>query len=226
MIEEEKKANQKQDVESQGQQLQSSLRQGQAKVSVFRGLKTVKLQPVPDLFKELCFYLEICSDGKPQSQAFEKAVIECGGKVSRRLGKHVTHLVWSQGKKKTLEKALEYEDIKIVSSLWLQDTFNDMKLADENDFVPSALNDLLDQVKEHLGSELNQISKSLNKKASQANKKKRTLSDIAQTRLYERRQSELSRRTDSKNKLLSQPTMPATGEKQEGCETEESFDAE
>ena len=65
-----------------------------------------------------------------------------------------------------MQKALEYEGIKIVSSLWLQDTFNDMKLADENDFAPSALNDLLDEVREHLGSELNQISKGLNKKAS------------------------------------------------------------
>ena len=58
-------------------------------------MKTVTHKPVPDLFKGLCFYLEICTDGKPQNAAFEKAVGECGGKISRRLGKHVTHLVWS-----------------------------------------------------------------------------------------------------------------------------------
>lgn len=45
-----------------------------------------------------------------------------GGKVSRRLGKHVTHLVWSQGRPKTLKKAQEYEGIKIISTLWFQET--------------------------------------------------------------------------------------------------------
>jgi len=79
------------------------------------------VEPNPTLFKNLIFYLEIKSgdggDAQPNT-FFEKVVIECGGKLSRRLGKHVTHLVWSQGKEATLKRALEYDDLKIVSTLW------------------------------------------------------------------------------------------------------------
>lgn len=66
-----------------------------------------------------------------------------GGKVSRRLGKHVTHLVWSQGRPKTLKKAQEYEGIKIISTLWFQETLREMKLADESHHKPSALEEIL-----------------------------------------------------------------------------------
>ena len=70
-----------------------------------------------------------------------------GGKHSRRLGKHITHLVWSEGKAQTLKRALELEDIKIVSTLWFQETLENMVLADEDNFRPIALDKLLQKGK-------------------------------------------------------------------------------
>ena len=55
----------------------------------------------------------------------------------------MTHLVWSQGRPKTLVKAREYEGIKIVSTLWLQVAFNEMKVADENTFKPIGMEQIV-----------------------------------------------------------------------------------
>jgi len=93
----------------------------------------------------LTFYLEIFNNGKPADSFFEKAIVDHGGKVSRRLSKHVTHLVWSEGRTKTLDRALELEDIHIISTLWFQDTLNEMKLADVAKFRPIALTQLLNK---------------------------------------------------------------------------------
>ena len=68
--------------------------------------------------KGLTFYLEILSEGNDRNSIFQTAVIDHGGKVSYRLGKHISYLVWSQGRASTLKKAMDYEGIKIVSSLW------------------------------------------------------------------------------------------------------------
>ena len=87
--------------------------------SLFRGRsKQVKVEANQVLFKGLAFYLEIQNNGEPANHFFEKAVVDHGGKISRRLGKHVTHLVWSEGRTRTLKKALELEDIHIISTLW------------------------------------------------------------------------------------------------------------
>jgi len=108
-----------------------------------RGKKTVSHQPNPDLFRGMVFYLEIFTEGEAADSFFQKAVMNHGGKLSRRLGKHVTHLVWSQGRAKTLAKAREYESIKIISTLWFQETFYEMKLADENKHKPVAIEQIL-----------------------------------------------------------------------------------
>ena len=86
---------------------------------VFKGFsKQVTVQANPNLFAGKVFYLEIFFDGKVAHEYFEKLIREHGGKLSRRLGKHVTHLVWSEGRKKTLRKALEFDSIYVISTLW------------------------------------------------------------------------------------------------------------
>lgn len=70
------------------------------------------------LFKGLVFYLEIFQDGKSASDFFQQMISDFGGKVSRRLGGNVTHLVWANGRQKTLQKMGQYPNMKIVSVLW------------------------------------------------------------------------------------------------------------
>ena len=103
--------------------------------SVFRRIvKSVSLEDNPKLFKGLFFYLDIFTNGERADSFFTKSVLDHGGKISGRLGKHITHLVWSEGRVKTLKKALEFEDIKIISTLWFQESLNEQKLSDEADF--------------------------------------------------------------------------------------------
>ena len=75
-----------------------------------------------ELFKGLTFHLEIYTNGMSADTFFKKTVLEHGGKISRRLGNHVTHLVWSEGRTKTIRNALEFEGIQIISTLWFQET--------------------------------------------------------------------------------------------------------
>lgn len=107
--------------------------------SFFSASRTVTVQANPDLLKGLIFYLEVFTNGEAADNFFKKAIAEHGGKISRRLGKHVTHLVWSDGRTKTLTRALDYEQIKIVSTLWFKDTLENQKLANEEQYRPSAL---------------------------------------------------------------------------------------
>ena len=129
------------------------------------------MEPRPDLFKGLTFYLEIFTDGTADNEVFKKALIEHGGKVSKLLTKNVTHVVWSQGRARTLEKALDYESIKIVSSLWLQESFTEMKLADEKAFRPGAVARLEEKRKKRQHQEISRINKGL-ANASATNKKR------------------------------------------------------
>lgn len=91
------------------------------------------------LFKDLVFYLDVYTNGESAESYFAASILEHGGKISRRLGKHITHMLWSQGREKVLKKALEYENIKIVSTLWFQETLDELKLADEAKHTPLAL---------------------------------------------------------------------------------------
>jgi hypothetical protein len=73
-----------------------------------------------------------------QDQAFCKTLQEMGGKVLKNLGKSVTHLVWANGKLKTLLKASEL-NLQIVSPLWIKACTEQDKVVSENDYRPSKL---------------------------------------------------------------------------------------
>lgn len=95
--------------------------------------RKVKIDPTDKdktLFKNLVFYFEILHDGKSIDGYFKNKALELGGRVIERLGKTVTHVVWSQGKTKTLIKAQEL-GIKIVSPLWFEKSIQELELADE-----------------------------------------------------------------------------------------------
>ena len=74
------------------------------------------------MFKSFTFFFDIQYEGKPHDEYFKNKALEYGGKVSGRLAKNVTHVVWSQGKNKTLIKATELE-WRIVTPLWLEEGF-------------------------------------------------------------------------------------------------------
>ena len=77
-----------------------------------------------------------------------------------------------------MEKALDYENINIVSSLWLQETFKEMKLAEVGEFSPSTLRHLLDKKAQRLHSDIHDLSHGLNQKTKIVNKK-RNIADLA-----------------------------------------------
>ena len=87
------------------------------------------------------------TNGEVADTYFINAVTKHGGRHSRRLGKHITHLVWSEGKKQTLNRAIELGTVKIVSTLWFQETLENMVLADEQNFRPTALDKILQKGK-------------------------------------------------------------------------------
>ena len=93
------------------------------------------------LFKNLVIHCEILHDGKPIDEYFKNKVVEFGGRLVDRLYKNVTHLIWSNGKPKTLVKALEL-GIKVVTPLWLEQCISELELANEAEFAPSNLRDI------------------------------------------------------------------------------------
>lgn len=90
------------------------------------------------LFKSLVFRFEVMHDGKSIDEHWRNKVVEFGGRVSDVLGKHVTHLVWSNGKPKTITKAIEY-GAKVVTPLWLEHCITELELADEAKFAPTKM---------------------------------------------------------------------------------------
>ena len=148
--------------------------------SVFRReYKSGSVEDDLELFKGKTFYLDIYTNGNSADTFFYNSVLNHGGKISRRLGRHVTHLVWSEGRPKTISKALEFEDIKIISTLWFQETLKKQKLADEAEFKPIALTKMEEQ--KHI-SEIHDLKKGL----STVLNKKRTHADVYQAKLYEK----------------------------------------
>ena len=87
----------------------------------------------------MVFHLEIFSDGAPMDVAFKSKIEELGGKISKRMHEKVTHLVWSQGTDKTLSKTFQHENIKIVSTLWLDACEREMMIVDEENYRPANL---------------------------------------------------------------------------------------
>ena len=137
--------NQHNDSDKENVMPEPALKEPQKGKSVFRRIKSVSLEENPRLFEGLFFYLDIFTNGEKAGSYFTKSVIDHGGKISSRLGKHITHLVWSEGRAKTLSKALEFEGIKIISTLWFQESLNEQKLADEADYKPVALAKMIDK---------------------------------------------------------------------------------
>jgi len=58
-------------------------------------------------FKNMVFYLDIILEGESQESAFTSLIIEAGGKIIKNLSASATHLVWSNGKIKSISKATE-----------------------------------------------------------------------------------------------------------------------
>ena len=107
--------------------------------------RSASLEDNPKLFEGLFFYLDIFTNGERADSFFTKSVLDHGGRISERLGKHITHLVWSEGRAKTLKKALEFEEIRIISTLWFQESLNEQNLADEAEYKPVALAKIIDK---------------------------------------------------------------------------------
>ena len=74
-----------------------------ASKTVFKSRLLVQQPKKIDLFKNKVFYLDVQEvDGKSAENYFKKGVVDHGGKLSTRLAKHVTHVLWSNGQDKTL----------------------------------------------------------------------------------------------------------------------------
>jgi hypothetical protein len=99
------------------------------RTSVFR-LDNVKIQVDPNLFKGLYFCFDILLNGEDGSTSFINMVTPYGGKVIKKLtDKKLTHLVWSRGNIKTLQKCTDKDrEIEIVSPLWLKQCLLESKL--------------------------------------------------------------------------------------------------
>lgn len=106
-------------------------------------LRGVNFQANESLFASMTFYLEIYHKGENKNAIFESSIVEHGGKVSKRMGKNVTHLIWSGGKLKTLDKAIQHS-IHAISPLWLKESLENLKCLPESDFRPYAYQDRID----------------------------------------------------------------------------------
>ena len=92
-------------------------------------LKEVQVEENKELFKSLTFYLDIANEeGKSLNEYFAQRIASLGGKVSKRVDKNVTHVVWSHGKMETLGKIIPYDNIKIVSTIWVRDCMELMQI--------------------------------------------------------------------------------------------------
>lgn len=71
------------------------------------------------LYEGLIFQLEVFQDEISMFDLFSEQIIRYGGKITKLIGKRTTHLVWSNGRLKSLLKAQEM-NIQIVNPLWLK----------------------------------------------------------------------------------------------------------
>ncbi len=70
------------------------------------------------IFAGFVFYIEIYQDGVSMFDLFLDQIQKLGGKVTKTIGKKTTHLIWKDGRIRSLLKAHDLE-IKIVTPLWL-----------------------------------------------------------------------------------------------------------
>ena len=198
------------------QPVQSALRQPRefekGVTSIFAQTnKTVKLPVNPHLFKGKVFYLEIFSDGNSMDSAFKSKIEELGGKVVKRLGPNVTHLVWSHGTDKMLMKAIQHENIKIVSTLWLTACEREMMIVEEEKHKPANLDKRL---REARTAKIQTLTRQLKKdQSSGTGGKKRALSDLTQTKLYESsKKSKIVKSRESSNSKTNGKTTQSDTE--------------
>ncbi|XP_014725007.1 PREDICTED: microcephalin isoform X1 [Sturnus vulgaris] len=76
------------------------------------------MEPV---LKGISAYVEVWSSNRTEnySKTFERQLLDMGAKVSKTLNKHVTHVVFKDGRLTTWKKAQEMS-VKIVSVLWVE----------------------------------------------------------------------------------------------------------
>nr|XP_047933997.1 microcephalin isoform X2 [Anser cygnoides] len=76
------------------------------------------MEPV---LKGICAFVEVWSSNRTEnySKAFEKQLLDMGAKVSKTFNKHVTHVVFKEGRSATWRKA-QKAGVKIVSVLWVE----------------------------------------------------------------------------------------------------------
>ncbi|NWZ23175.1 MCPH1 protein, partial [Asarcornis scutulata] len=69
----------------------------------------------------ICAFVEVWSSNRTEdySKAFEKQLLDMGAKVSKTFNKHVTHVVFKEGRLATWRKA-QKAGVKIVSVLWVE----------------------------------------------------------------------------------------------------------
>jgi NAD-dependent DNA ligase len=70
------------------------------------------------IFAGMVFFVEIFQDGASMFDLFLDQIQKMGGKLTKTIGKKTTHLIWKDGRLKSLLKAHDL-GIKIVTPLWL-----------------------------------------------------------------------------------------------------------
>ena len=153
----------------------------------------------------MVFFLEIFSDGKPMDDAFKSKIESLGGKLAKRINEKVTHLVWSQGTDKTLAKTFQHENIKIVSTLWLEACEREMTIVEEEKYQPTNLDRKL---REARAAKIQTLTKQLKKDKDSASRGlKRGLTDLTQTKLQ---LNDLKSRESSNSKAHGKSTQEET----------------
>jgi hypothetical protein len=159
------------------------------------------------LFKNLVFYFEILHEGKPIGEYFKNKVLEFGGRLVEKLSKNVTHVVWGDGKPKTLIKAQDM-GIKIITPLWLEHCISELELTDEAKFSPAHMRDM--QHKQNAKA-MKTLKDQLTLTEDQ---KKRSLYSANQAKLSEARgepsekSSMVNRGTESKSRFENSQKVP------------------
>ena len=101
------------------------------------------------------------NEGNSLNHHFAKRIESLGGKVSKKIDKNVTHLVWSGGKLDTLSRVIQFDKILIVSTLWIGDSLEQMKLQEEEKYRPA---DIDNKLKEAQSAQIKALTKKLKAK--------------------------------------------------------------
>ncbi|XP_061845704.1 microcephalin [Colius striatus] len=103
------------------------------------------------ILKDISAFVEVWSSNRTEnySKTFERQLLDMGAKVSKTLNKHVTHVVFKDGRLTTWKKAQKM-GVKIVSVLWVEKCRETGVHVDESLFPAADSNEgLLLQIKKH-----------------------------------------------------------------------------